>query len=218
MTQQIPMAFDAPPSYGCEDFVVSSSNHAAYDQVMAWPQWSAPAMWLCGEAGSGKTHLARIWAAKAQARMGEGALPAHSAEAFGQARALLLDNLPIEEHEETLFHLLNFVKETRFSLLLVQEKTPAQMEISLPDLASRLRALPVSLIAPPDDLLLQAVMVKQLTDKQLRVAPEVIHYLLRRIDRSCLAVRLAVEHMDRQALEQGRSITLPFVKKIFTHY
>lgn len=218
MTQQIPMMFETPPSYGCEDFVVSSSNHAAYDLVMAWPQWPAPVLWLCGEAGSGKTHLARIWAAKAEARMGEEVLPAHSAEAFGQAKVLLLDNLTIKGQEETLFHLLNFIKEKRFSLLMVQEKTPAQMAISLPDLASRLRALPVAQIAPPDDLLLQAVMVKQLTDKQLRVAPEVIHFLLRRIDRSCLAVRLAVEHMDRQALEQGRSITLPFVKKIFTHY
>lgn len=218
MTHQIPMHFAAPPSYGRDDFVISQSNHAAYDLVMGWPRWSAHALWLCGESGSGKTHLAHVWKEAAQARTLEGDLPAQSADAFGNAAALLLDDVNISGQEEALFHLLNHTKEQGKWLLLVQAVPPARLPVALPDLASRLRALPVASMAAPDDMLLQAVMMKQLADKQLRVAPEVVQYLLKRLDRSCAAVRAAVEYLDQAALAQGRSITLPFVKEIFTNF
>ena len=215
---QIAMDLGLPPSYHSDDFVVSSSNRLAYDYVVRWPQWDSPFLWIYGPPACGKTHLLHILAEKAR-------VPVHSQldtsisslELFGSNNLLILDDIRIQKAEETLFHAINFAKEKGYSILFSHRQPPARLELMLPDLASRLRAIPTAAITDPDDVVLQAVMVKQLADRQLSVPPEVVQFILKRIDRSCLAVFEIVERMDRASLEQGRTITLPFIKTLFTN-
>lgn len=215
---QIAMDLGLPPSYHPDDFVVSSSNRLAYDYVVKWPQWDGPFLWIYGPPACGKTHLLHILAEKAKAPVhAQLDVAASSAELFGSSNLLILDNINVHKAEETLFHAINYAKEKGYMMVFSHRQPPARLEVTLPDLASRLRAIPTAAITDPDDVVLQAVMMKQLADRQLAVSSEVVQFILKRIDRSCLAVFQIVEQMDRASLEQGRTITLPFIKTLFTN-
>ena len=109
--------------------------------------------------------------------------------------------------ERVLFHLLNAVREHKLSMLLTSRAPPGELEVQLPDLRSRLRALPVVTIAPPDEVLLKAVLVKLFTDRQLAVEPGLIAYLATRMERSMEAAATVVAAIDRAAMASHRKVT-----------
>jgi chromosomal replication initiation ATPase DnaA len=212
--RQLVLDLPARPALGREDFFVSPSNRLALAQVEGWPGWPGGRLALAGPEGAGKTHLAHVWAARAAARV----LPA--AELAGLDLGLLDAGaaLAVEDvdrlagrgrkaAEEVLFHLCNLLAAGGGSLLLTGRAAPARWRIRLPDLASRLRAAPVARLEPPDDALLAAVLVKLFADRQLVVAPDLIQYLLARIDRSFAAAAAAVAALDRAGLARHRPIT-----------
>lgn len=214
MTQ---LTFELPfrPALGLEDFLVADSNASAVELVDRWPDWSHHALWICGPEGSGKTHLARVWQGMTNAQ----ALSHQQLNGFQPARGeeglhWLLEDLDNSIDETALLHLFNWSKETGGSLLLTSRSTPAELEFDLPDLSSRLSTIPVARLEDPDDRLLSAVLVKQFTDRQLRVDEPVIRYLVPRMERSFRAARRIVSEMDRQALAEQRRITIPFVRKV----
>lgn len=198
---------------GAEDFLVSDCNLAAVKLIDAWPEWQEPVQLLTGPAASGKTHLVRVW----QERSGAEALdPAH----LGIA---LIDRLPsgaaiaVEDadrggyDEKTLFHLLNLAREKTLYVLLTARSRPNRWETALPDLASRLSAVPATEIGAPDEALLRTVMLKHFADRQLDIDPKVLAFLALRVDRSLEAAARAVEAVDRAALASGRKITRQLV-------
>ncbi|WP_421999417.1 hypothetical protein [Reyranella sp.] len=199
-----------PPTYERADFVVTPGNREALAWIDRWPDWPAPALALGGPPGSGKTHLAHIWAARAAAGWTdgpglEGRSVADLAELLAGSPALVVE----EAHrapERALFHLYNLARERRGSLLLTAPALPAQWTISLPDLASRLRAAPAVGVAAPDDELLGSLILKQLADRQLHAGAGVVHYLVSHMERSADAARLVVAALDRRALVERREI------------
>jgi chromosomal replication initiation ATPase DnaA len=210
---QIPFEFEHAPSLAAADFVVAACNEAAAAWVARWPDWPAPALTLHGPAGSGKTHLGRIWAKQAQAR------PIAPAELGALERipnlaegvmALLVDDVDHEldaGRERGLFHLYNLMAERRGHLLLLATRPPARWPLGLADLRSRLSAAPAVAIGAPDDMLLDAVLAKLFTDRQLSVSPEVRHYILMRIERSFAAAGAVAAALDRATLAAGRGVT-----------
>jgi chromosomal replication initiation ATPase DnaA len=199
-----------PPTYARADFVVSQGNREALAWVDRWPDWPAPALTLSGPPGSGKTHLARIWATQA----GAGLLDAADLEGknvadlatLTEANAAVLIDHAERVPERALFHLYNLMRERRGHLLLVAEAPPARWDIALPDLASRLRAAPAVGVAPPDDELLGSIILKQLADRQLHAGPGVVQYLVSRMERSAEVARRVVAALDRRALSERREI------------
>jgi chromosomal replication initiation ATPase DnaA len=199
-----------PPTYARADFVVSPGNREALAWIDRWPDWPGPALALSGPAGSGKTHLARIWAAQA----GAAVLDAADLEgknvadlaALAEANAAVLIDHAERAPEHGLFHLYNLMRERHGHLLLVAETPPARWHIALPDLASRLRAAPAVGVAPPDDELLGSVILKQLADRQLHAGPGVVQYLVSRMERSAEVARRVVAALDRRALSERREI------------
>jgi len=208
---QLPLALPHAPSLGREDFMPGQSNSAALRLIEAWPDWPSPAVLLTGPEGSGKTHLAHIWAARAGAAIVEAA--ALWAEGFlpvAPGRALALEDVdPEAVPEAALFHLLNFVREHGGSLLITSQSRAEDWRVELKDLRSRLRlATPVALGAPEDELLRQ-VLVKLFTDRQLLIDKPVIDYLVARMERSLSAAGRLVDALDRAALSAGHRITRP---------
>jgi chromosomal replication initiation ATPase DnaA len=163
---------------------------------------------LAGPEGAGKSHLAAIWAEIAGARrvsaraLGETDLIAELATA-----ALVVEDAGEEFDERALFHLINLVRQEEAYLLITARAAPATWGTALPDLSSRLRAIPVVALDPPDDALLRAVMVKLFADRQLAVDESLIAYLAARIERSFAGARAAVDDLDREALRQKRPVT-----------
>jgi len=195
------------PALGAEDFLISRSNQAAADIVDRWPDWPHHSLVVVAPPGSGKTHLANVWRLKSGAARLE-------AQALGEADvaaakgALVVEDLHAGVAEErALFHLLNLVREHKLSMLLTSRAAPGKLTVALPDLRSRLRALPLVTIAPPDEALLKAVLVKQFADRQLSVEPHLIAYIALHMEQSMEAAATVVADIDRAAMTSHRKVT-----------
>ncbi len=214
--RQLALALDHAENYAREDFLSGPGNEAALRLIDSWPDWPAGAVALVGPEGSGKTHLATIWAAAAGARvisahaLGEPEL--RSALATG---ALVVEDAAAAQDERALFHLLNLAREADASLLLTARTAPATWPVAIRDLASRLRALPVATLHAPDDAMLRALIVKLAADRQLALDESVVRYLSTRIERSFAAARAAVIMLDHEALRQGRPATRALAAELF---
>jgi len=212
---QLPFEFGHRPAFGGADFLVAPSNQEAVAWLDRWPHWPGPALALVGPAGSGKTHLAHVFQARAgalllaPASLDGASLP----DLLGHARAAVLDDAE-GAPEEPFLHLYNMLAERRGHLLVLARHAPARWAIALADLRSRLLAAPVASIAAPDDALLAALLVKLFADRQVTVSDEVVAYLVARIERSFAAAQAAVTALDRAALAGHRRITVPLVRTV----
>jgi chromosomal replication initiation ATPase DnaA len=214
--RQLALALPHAESFARDDFLTGGSNEAALAMIERWPDWPDRALALIGPEGAGKSHLAAIWAEKAGARrVSARALGATDLLAALATGALVIEDASAGLDERALFHLLNLVREEDAFLLMTARSAPARWRIALPDLASRLRALPVVAVSAPDDALLRAVMVKLFADRQLAVDEGLIAYLATRMERSLATARAAVETLDREALRQQRGVTRALAAELF---
>lgn len=203
------LAFDLPNAEAMtrEDFFAAPSNALALQAVEGWQGWPGRKLLLIGPEGSGKTHLARIWAASADAViLAAGAMA--GAELSGlQGRAVVVEDADrIGGAEAALFHLHNMATENG-ALLLTARTPPRDWGLTLPDLISRMQSTPIAQLEAPDDALLSAVLVKLFADRQVTVVPNLIPYLISRMPRSVGAARALVAALDARALSLGRPIT-----------
>jgi chromosomal replication initiation ATPase DnaA len=216
LPRQLALALGHSESYAREDFLSGPCNEGPLELIECWPQWPANAVALIGPEGSGKTHLATIWATAAGARV-------VSAHALSEAMlrpalatgALVVENAAATADEHTLFHLINLAREENAFLLFTARTVPAAWPIVIPDVASRLRAIPVVTLAAPDDAMLRAVIVKLAADRQLALDEGVVSYLSTHIERSFAAARAAVIALDNEALRQGRPPTRLLAAELF---
>jgi chromosomal replication initiation ATPase DnaA len=192
-----------------DDFLEGPANEAGLALIDSWPDWPNRIMLLVGPEGSGKSHLASIWAELSGARSTSAyALTADAVPGALATGALVVDDLkPQGFDERALFHLLNLARQDEAYVLMTARIPPSAFEVELRDLRSRLRAVPVVTLLPPDDLLLRALIVKFCADRQLIVDESVVSYLTSRIERSTTAARQAVELLDSEALRLGRPVT-----------
>lgn len=197
------------PALGAQDFLVSRSNEAAAAIVERWPQWPLSAVMVVAPPHAGKTHLGNVWRLKSDAISIEAsALSEEDVAATIAGAALLVEDLHAGVADErALFHLLNLAREQKLSILLTSRIPPGELQIALPDLRSRLRALPLVTIAPPDEALLKAVLVKHFTDRQLIVEPHTVAYLALRMEQSMEAAATLVADIDRAAMVSHRRVT-----------
>src|SRR5690242_2373396 len=167
------------PALGEADFLVAPCNQAAIQWLDRWPNWPAPALTLQGPPGCGKTHLARVFAARSHAPIIDAPSLTTSAvpRLLGRAGACGVDDAD-RAAAEPLLHLYNLVAERRGTMLLTAQAPPARWPGLLPDLRSRLAAAPVVAVEAPDDALLAALLVKLFAVRQLAVSEEVVLFLL----------------------------------------
>ena len=217
------LSFDLPldPRYGREDFLVGPANEAAYERVEAWPDWPHPVLVLAGPAGSGKSHLAAIWAERAHAwTVTAAAVSLADVPHLTSNGALVIEGVdrPEGRDEAALFHLLNGLAERSAPVVLTARRPIEAWGLSTPDLLSRLRLAPSVAIEPPDEALLTAVLVKLFVDRQLVVDLAVVQALAPRIGRSIARARAVVTDLDREALSRGRRITRPMALAVLERH
>jgi len=207
---------------GRSDFLTAGCNRAAVAWLDRWPDWPGHGLVLWAAAGAGKTHLAQVWrqvsgAGQINATVFVG-LPA-LAPPQPEAGHWVIEGMDLAVAESAfdgtaLLHFFNRCREAGSDLLFTARTPASDWPIALADLASRLRALPAVGIGRADDALLAGLCVKLLTDRQLAVSPDVVPYVVARIERAPAAVAGLVERLDRLALEEKRQITVPLVRRL----
>lgn len=216
--EQIPLDLPHEPGYAVGDFIASDCNLAPRALVEDWANWPNRAAAIWGAAGGGKTHLAHIWAAATGARLLD--LPAFREIDLAALVDPVMVALDLGEadlaasDERPLFHLLNMARERRGALLILARRAPARWRTALPDLASRLRALPAAEATAPDDGLFAAVLAKHFADRQLVVDRQTIDYLTLRAERSFAAAAALSERLDRAALARRRKINVKLAGEV----
>ena len=218
-TGQIPLPLPHRVSHLGEDFLVAPCNADAVRWIDLWPEWPGPTLCVVGPAGSGKTHLASVWAEASGARfLDHEAFLAVEPGAKEEQGPLIIDDAHLlmgrEGGEQSLFHLLNRVQGLKGRVLLAGTTAPARWPVVLRDLRSRLGAIPVAEIGLPDDGLMAGLLVKLFADRQITVGTDVIHFMTARMERSFEAARFLVEAIDRGALAAGRAVTVPLVRDV----
>jgi chromosomal replication initiation ATPase DnaA len=205
------LAFDLPldPRFGAEDFLVSPSNEQAYGRIESWPDWPDTILLLVGPRGSGKSHLASIWATNARAwTIDASGITQDKVPHLVSNGALAIEDMDRGERDEAaLFHLLNLAREKKASVLITSETQPDRWGLRTPDLLSRLRLAPSVSLEAPDDALLKAVLVKLFVDRQLVVDTSVVDYIALRIERSLAKASELVALLDKEALSRGRRVS-----------
>jgi chromosomal replication initiation ATPase DnaA len=215
--RQLVLALNHAESFAREDFLRGPSNAVALTLIDRWPDWPDRIVALIGPEGSGKSHLAAIWAETAGARVLAAKLLAQidppSALATG---ALIIEDLePDGLDERALFHLINLAREEGAYVLLTSRTAVAGFPLTVRDLVSRLRALPSVAMAPPDDALLRSLIVKLAADRQLAVDETLVNYLANRVERSFAGARAAIVRLDQEAMRLHRPATRALAAEIF---
>jgi chromosomal replication initiation ATPase DnaA len=206
--RQLALALSHEESFAREDFLPGASNADALALIERWPDWPDRLLAVVGPEGAGKSHLAAIFAeASGARRLSARALGETDLLAALATGALVIEDAAGDINERALFHLINLVREEEAWLLVTARSAPATWAVALPDLASRLRAIPAVTLASPDDALLRAVLLKLFADRQLAVDESLIAYLITRIERSFAAARAAVATLDHEALRLKRPVT-----------
>jgi chromosomal replication initiation ATPase DnaA len=205
--RQLAFALPHAESLTRDNFLEGPANAAGLALIDSWPDWPNRAMLLVGPKGSGKSHLAAIWAEQSGARStsAHALTPAEVPGALATGALVIEDLKSSDIDERALFHLLNLAREDSAFVLMTARVPPTEVELR--DLRSRLRAVPTVQLLPPDDHLFRALIVKFCADRQLTVDETVVSYLTTRLERSYAAVRQAVELLDTEALRLGRPVT-----------
>jgi chromosomal replication initiation ATPase DnaA len=215
--RQLPLDLDRSPGFSRDELVVSPANAAAVRLVDSWPDWPAHAVVLAGPPGAGKSHLAEIWRERSGAvPVARGAIGADALAAAAVGPVLVDDADAGGLDEAGLFHLFNAVRQADGHLLLAARRFPAAWGMHLPDLASRLKAAPVVEIGEPDDMLLSGVITKLFADRQVAIEPQIVQFLVRRIERSLSTAIRVVERLDRRALEEKSRITRQLAAEVLS--
>jgi len=194
-----------------ESFVVSACNAEAAARIDSWPRWTLGALALVGPAGAGKTHLALAWADKAAARVANfDTLDS----AFDIDGPLLIEDADRGFTEERLFHLLNRAADPFRALLITARSRPASWPAALPDLRSRLNALPVVELGQPDDGVLSGALRRLFAERLITPSPELIAYLVARMERSVPAAAALVDRLETAATAQGRPLNRSLARDV----
>ena len=211
MARQLRLTLRRPASYSRAEFAEGPSNAAAVAAIDAWPGWHGGALALVGPEGAGKTHLARAWAQDADAVILDRRAPDIAA---ASGRPTLVEDVDQGVPDEALFHLINMAPRPGGGLLLTARTPPAAWPTGLPDLRSRLNALPVAVIEPPCDMVLEAALRKFFRERSIRPKAEVYPYLLRRMERSIACAYEIVKRLDEAADDAQRPISRSLAREV----
>lgn len=215
--RQLVLALDHSVSFAREDFLRGPSNASALTLIERWPDWPDRIVAMVGPEGSGKSHLAAIWAEVSGARiLSAKLLSITDLPAAFVTGAVVLEDLEFAGLDErSLFHFLNLAREQGAFVLITSRSPLPTFPVTIRDLASRMRALPSVTLASPDDVLLRALIVKLASDRQITVDEALVNYLANRIERSFAAARVAVYRLDEEAMRQRRPVTRALAAELF---
>lgn len=200
-----------------DTLVVAEANRDAARLLTDWRAWPGNALALIGPPGSGKTHIALAWLLEAGARqLSPLASPDEGARAFQDAGGrLVLDDVDRARDEAMLWRVLDLAKREGGAMLLVGETGPATWPVAIPDLRSRLAALPVARLGEPDEALMDVVLRRICREQFIQLSDDAAKFLVRRLPRTFEAARQWAAALDEELERGARPVSLKLARKAY---
>ena len=213
---QLVFKFPFKTKYYEEDFYVSSNNFAAYKLIESWPNW--PGKWLnvYGATGSGKTHLSYILGKKIKKLKITKAKEVDDEiiHELNLLECLIIDNYENNINEKLLYSIFNHSKQFENYILINSAQPIKEFSYKLEDLNSRMKSLIYIGIDLPTDDLLQVIISKFFSEKQIKVDPKISNYIINNVDRSYEKMFKFIKDIDHLSLSTGKSININLIKKV----
>ena len=214
LNQQI-IKFDYEKNFKNEDFYLSKSNKHIFDLLNQWPKWEKNFLNIVGEQFSGKTHLANIFLEKFKGVKFEAKfLNNENLKEIKIYQNIVLENISELMDEKLFYSLINIIDQDNKYLITTSTKPIVSIKFNLPDLASRSKNFLLQNIEKPDDELIFALLVKNLSDRQISLEKKLISYIIKRIDRSYSKIFDFIYKIDEISLKKKKSIDLKIIKEV----
>ena len=207
--------FGVEESFDENDYFVTKSNYFAKNIIETWPKWEKKIVNLTGEKYSGKTHLSTIFKKKSNALYLYGNnINNQTLKKIKLSGNIIIENLQENVDERLLYSIFNLVEQDNKYLLISSIKPIDTMRFSLPDLVSRLKNCIIAKIEQPDDDLIYAIILKNFSDRQIKLDNKIIDYIIKRIDRSYSKMHEFIYKIDELSLKKKQSINFKIIKEI----
>ena len=207
--------FEFNKSFNSNDFFVSESNFYAYNLLLSWPNWEKKVINIHGERYSGKTHLIEIFLEKNKGLIIDiNKLKNYDLEKLRFNQNIIIDNISEKLDESLFYSLIDTIDKYNKFLILTSNKSINDLNIKLKDLKSRLKNCLFAEIQRPDDILIQALITKNLADYQITLDSKLIDYISKRITRSYSKIREFVCTIDEISLKKKKPINMKIIKEI----
>ena len=214
LNQEI-IKFDYDQNFGNDDFYISKSNKHIFDFLNHWPKWEKNFLNISGEKFSGKTHLVNIFIKKFQGVKFEANLFNNKdIQEIKVHQNIILENLNTDVHEKLIYTLLNIVDQDNKYLIVTSSEPIVNIEFKLNDLRSRSKNFLLQSIEQPDDDLIFALLLKNLSDRQILIEKKLINYIIKRIERSYSKIFDFIYKIDEVSLKRKKSIDLKIIKEV----
>ncbi len=212
---QLLLDFDVKTNFNNHDYYVSESNYFAFNLIDKWPKWEKRILNVSGEKFSGKTHLANIFKLKSSALfLNENQVNDETFKKIKLYESIIVDGFSNNLDERLMYSILNLVDQDSKYLLINSEIPLGEINFKLPDLDSRSKNLLHAKIEPPDDDLIFAIILKNFSDRQIKLEKKIIEFIINRIDRSYSKISQFIYKIDELSLKKKKPINLKTIKEI----
>ena len=212
---QLLLDFDHKTNFNEHDFYLSKSNSNAFNLINRWPDWDKKILNISGEKFSGKSHLANIFKLKSKAFLIKGNEIDNSIfKSIKLHESIIIDDFEECNEEEILYSIFNLIDQDSKYLLINSLKPINEIKYRLPDLTSRSKNCLYAVIENPDDELLFAIILKNFSDRQIKIEKKIINFIISRIDRSYRKIDEFIYKIDELSLKKKKPINLKTIKEI----
>ena len=212
---QLLLDFDYKTNFNEHDFYLSKSNSNAFNLINRWPDWDKKILNISGEKFSGKSHLANIFKLKSNAFLIKGNEIDNSIfKSIKLHESIIIDDFEECKEEKILYSIFNLIDQDSKYLLINSIKPINEIKYRLPDLTSRSKNCLYALIENPDDELLFAIILKNFSDRQIKIEKKIINFIISRIDRSYRKIDEFIYKIDELSLKKKKPINLKTIKEI----
>ena len=212
---QLLFELDHKKNFNEHDFYVSKSNFYAYNIIDKWPKWEKKILNIFGEKFSGKTHLANIFKSKTNALL----INASKIDEEIIKKIKLFENIIIDDFEKNydeklIYSIFNLADQDNKYMLINSLIPINEIEFTLPDMISRSKNCLSAKIESPDDDLIFAIILKNFSDRQIKIEKKIIEFIINRIDRSYSKISEFIYKVDELSLKKKKPINLKTIKEI----
>ena len=212
---QLIIKLDYENNFKDNDFYVSKSNKHIFDLLFNWPKWDKNFLNISGERYSGKTHLVKIFLKKFKGIiLNADTLSNSDIKNVKIYQNIILDDLSNKINEELFYSLINIIEQDNKYLIVTSRLPIVNLNFDLNDLNSRAKSFLLYNVEKPDDEMMFAIILKNLSDKQISLDKKLIDFIIKRIDRSYSKIFEFIYKIDELSLKKKKSIDLKIIKEV----